>query len=97
MESFMKTRVPEEQTENTTGVDPVRRMFLAALGTSAAMAALSAGEKARAQDAQDGESETFNAFNRMREFKGNELSGKPWVAPKLGNFDLEGPGRQQSG
>jgi hypothetical protein len=91
MESFMKTPVPEEQTENTTGVDPVRRMFLAALGTSAAMAALSAGEKARAQDAQDGESETFNAFNRMREFKGNELSGKPWVAPKLGNFDLEDP------
>ena len=38
------------------------------------------------------EEEVFNAYNRMRTFDNNEMDkGKPWVAKKHGNFDLNDP------
>ena len=84
----MKNPVPEQRPASASSIDPVRRMFVAALGTGAAMSALTTGGKARAQE--DG-GETFNAYERMREFKAGEMDGKPWVATKHGNFDLDDP------
>lgn len=87
----MKTPIPEDQTHDSAGVDPVRRMFVAAFSAGAAMSALGAGKRAHAQDEQDEEAATFNAYERMREFKAGEMDATPWVAPKLGNFDLDDP------
>lgn len=87
----MNTPIPEDQSHDSDGVDPVRRMFVAAFSAGAAMSALGAGTRAHAQDEQDGQEATFNAYDRMREFKAGEMDGTPWVAPKLGHFDLDDP------
>ena len=46
----MKTPRPEDQSHDSAGVDPVRRMFLAAFSAGAAMSALGGGKKAYAQE-----------------------------------------------
>lgn len=70
-------------------VDPIRRLFVGALGSSVLLAACATGTRLHAQDKK--EDETFNAYNRMRDFKKGEFDGTPWVAPKTGNFDLSVP------
>lgn len=49
-----------------------------------------AGAPKAANDTQGGE-KVFNAYDRVRKFQKNEMSGTPFVARQLGNFDLNDP------
>jgi len=90
--------------DQNEGLDPLvaehnklsRRMLLAATAGTAGLAAVTAAgcseakeEQAPAAKAQMEEEDTFNSWERTKNFTNNEMdSGTPWVPPKQGNFDL---------
>lgn len=81
---------PTKQDPSTH--DPIRRAFLAALGSAAAVLALSPSTRVEAQTSDSGTNEDiFNAYNRTKSFDKNEMNGVPWVASQQGNFDLDDP------
>jgi len=87
------------------GVDPLvsahntlsRRMLLAATAGTAAMSVAACGdasEDAPGMAAAKAETDeaVFNSWERTRSYTNNEMdAGTPWVASKLGDFDLNDP------
>ena len=74
------------------GTNLSRRTLLAGIGGAVSLAAACStqaiGQVAEAED----EEEVFNSWERTKSYTNNEMdSGTPWVAPKLGNFDLTDP------
>lgn len=89
----MSDEKSNEQAAPATGKhDPIRRMFLAALGSTAgAIACVGAATAAEAKDKKDESEKVFNAYDRTQVFDKNEMGGEPWVATQTGNFDLKVP------
>lgn len=86
----MTKRTETKEQNQTSEIDPMRRMIMGAMGTTLALAACSAGDEANAKE-KEKKSGDFNAYDRMRQFDNGELDGKPWVSKKFGNFDLDDP------
>ena len=81
---------------NTPSHDPARRTMLAGLGGTLSWMAFG-GTSALAQEDKDQQGgayteEGFNAYFRQQGFENDELnSGEPWIAPQMGNFDVNDP------
>lgn len=89
--TLSKSSVTDDSLTSEVGHDPLRRSMLAAIGGALALAGCSTRIKADTET-EAKKAEVFNAYDRMREFDGNQMdSGKPWVASKTGNFDLTDP------
>lgn len=88
----------QQASETLMDHDPVRRSMLSVMAAGAAMFGLVAAEGASAATRRGARrparpaAPVFNAYNRTKTFTNNEMdSGTPWVAPQLGNFDLDDP------
>lgn len=68
-----------------------RRMLLGGIAGVAGLTALSTTACVQEEGSKEEEA-VFNSWERTKSYKNNEMdSGTPWVAPKLGNFDLSSP------
>jgi hypothetical protein len=99
-----KTKTSRRSASETEAHDLLRRKLLGALGSAAGVLAMMSSAPARAQaqpaaskgaakpagEAAGGE-KVFNAYDRIRKFQKNEMSGTPFVAKQKGNFDLDDP------
>jgi hypothetical protein len=84
-----KTR-SETRGSGNEAFNPSRRTVLSALGGTIALAGCAPKLYAQSNGPKD-DAEFFNAYDRTKRFTKGEMDGKPWVAKKFGNFDLDDP------
>lgn len=78
-------------------LDPARRSVLLAMSSVAGlMACAGSSDSVSAQDEQTGETEeVFNAYNRTKSYRNDEMDGEGWTAEQTGEFDLDDPGQNR--
>lgn len=88
----MQTGIENDPNVALEEFDPMRRIFMTAMAGGAAMIGLSGCATASAATkGQKLPPSVFNAYDRTKYFVDGEMDGTPWIAPQLGNFDLEDP------
>lgn len=82
---------PSNTNSDAQAQDPQRRLLLSALGGAVGALALAGDSRLASAEEKEKKEKVFNAYERTKRFTNGEMDGKPWIAKKTGNFDLDDP------